>query len=183
MRKAFVIAFSLLLCAAHAQTGVDEQEDFGVPASTELRLEEHASPTPREIPGAALIATPELRRLVQGPAERRPLLLDVLGGEGHLTLPGTIWLPGAGRGSGFGDEVQARLAKLLEFATGGDRSRTLVFFCSGPRCWLSYNAALRASRLGYGTVRWYRGGIQAWGASGGALAEPRAAWQRPPGVD
>ena len=53
---------------------------------------------------------------------------------------------------------------------------TLVFLCASARCWLSYNAALRAVRLGYADVRWYRGGIEAWGAGGGALAEPRLVW-------
>ena len=32
----------------------------------------------------------------------------------HDTLPGAIWLPGAGRGTSFDDDVQARLDKLLE---------------------------------------------------------------------
>jgi rhodanese-related sulfurtransferase len=54
----------------------------------------------------------------------------------------------------------------------------LIFFCFGPRCWLSYNAALRATRLGYTDVRWYRGGLEAWGAGGGALTELRTAWKR-----
>ena len=43
-----------------------------------------------------------------------------------------------------------------------------------------YLELLRAARLGYSDVRWYRGGIQAWGTSGGALADPRIVWQRPP---
>jgi rhodanese-related sulfurtransferase len=54
----------------------------------------------------------------------------------------------------------------------------VAFFCAGPRCWLSYNAALRAVRLGYRRVLWYRGGIEAWGAGGGALERPRVVWKR-----
>jgi rhodanese-related sulfurtransferase len=53
----------------------------------------------------------------------------------------------------------------------------MVFFCANARCWLSYNAALRAVRLGYSGVRWYRGGIDAWGRSGGALVEPKLVWR------
>ncbi len=158
---------------------MDEAEDFGIAPSTRLRLDDHASATPLEIPGARTIATDELRRSIQAPLEERPLLFDVLGGDGHPTLPGAIWLPGAGRGSGFDDALQAQLGKFLAFITGGNPGRELVFFCSGPRCWLSYNAALRAVQLGYARVHWYRGGIQAWGASGGALREPRVVWERP----
>ena len=46
-----------------------------------------------------------------------------------------------------------------------DKARPVVFFCTGPDCWLSWNASVRASRLGYGAVHWYRGGIAAWSAA------------------
>jgi PQQ-dependent catabolism-associated CXXCW motif protein len=180
-RALFFASLVALGGLAHAQAPIDEAKDFGVAPTAELRLDNVSSPTPRDIAAASLIATSELRRLLQGPLEERPLLFDVLGGDGHLTLPGSIWIPGAGRGSSFDDALQAQLAKLLEFATAGNPTRALVFFCTGPRCWLSYNAALRAARLGYPAVRWYRGGIEAWGASGGALVAPRVVWQRPEG--
>jgi PQQ-dependent catabolism-associated CXXCW motif protein len=183
VRSAFLIVLSVWLAPAIGQIvgppPIDEARDFGVAPSAQLRLEEHAAPTPLEIPGAQLIATPELRKLVQAPIERRPLLFDVIGDHGHRSLPGAIWLPGAGRGTSFDDEIQAALARTLELASRGDRKRMLVFFCAGPRCWLSYNTALRAARLGYSEVRWYRGGIEAWGASGGALTEPGVVWQPP----
>jgi PQQ-dependent catabolism-associated CXXCW motif protein len=162
----------------HAQAPVDEAQDFGVAPSTELKLIGHASATPLAVPGGRTIGTAELRRALQAPLEERPLVLDVLS-DPHPSLPGAIWLPGAGLGTGFDDAVQRRLATLLQFLTAGKADRELVFFCTGPRCWLSYNAALRAVRLGYTGVRWYRGGIEAWGESGGALREPRVAWQRP----
>lgn len=179
---AFLLA--LAVGAAHAQAlpdPVDEAEDFGVPPSAALRLENHASPTPREIPGAKLIGTAELQRRLRAEPEARPILFDVIGGGGHPTLPGAIWLPGAGRGESFDDAVQAQLARLLELTTRGDRARTVVFFCAGPKCWFSYNAALRAARLGYSEVYWYRGGIAAWRAAGGATATPRLRWKTPDG--
>jgi PQQ-dependent catabolism-associated CXXCW motif protein len=107
-------------------------------------------------------------------------LFDVLGGDVHQSLPGAIWLPGAGRGQSFTDTIQARFAQALEAAAKGDRKRVLVFFCQGPECWLSYNAALRAVRLGYETVYWYRGGIEAWIAAGGDLAPMKLTWRNPP---
>lgn len=174
-----LIALCLMFCARVSAQPIDEARDFGVAPSSELRLEDHASPTPLEIPGARVIATAELRARLEAPLESRPLLFDVLGEDGHLSIPGAIWLPGAGRGASFDDELQARLARLLDLATRGERGRQLVFFCSGPACWLSYNAALRAVRLGYGEVRWYRGGLEAWRAAGGPLAQPRIRWKAP----
>ena len=179
MRLAAGLIVALALSARVGAQPVDETEDFGIAPSHELRLEGHATPTPREIPGARAITTAELRHLLQLPIEERPLVLDVLSAE-HRTLPGAVWLPGAGLGKGFDDELQARLATFLAFLTGGKTDKPLVFLCSGPRCWLSYNAALRAVRLGYSAVLWYRGGIAAWGAGGGALREPNVHWGRTP---
>ena len=174
-----LLAAALLYCSSlQAAAPVDEAQDFGVAPSDQLKLAGHASATPLVVPGARTLSTAELRRQLQAPLEERPLLFDVLS-DAHQSLPGAMWLPGAGLGSGFDDTIQARLAAFLQFITGGKADRELVFFCSGPRCWLSYNAALRAVRLGYTRVRWYRGGIEAWGESGGLLREPRVAWQRP----
>ena len=179
MRSLLLSALLLTCQQALAQPVPDEMQDFGVAPSAELKLVDHASATPLAIPGSRIIVTAELRQRLQAPLEDRPLLFDVLTNE-HPSLPGAIWLPGAGYGSGFDDALQARLSAFLQFMTAGDRERELVFFCVGPRCWLSYNAALRAVRLGYTRVLWYRGGIEAWGASGGALRTPRVAWERPP---
>lgn len=169
----------LVFGAARAQSPINEAEDAGVPPTSELRFDEHSALTPTEIPGARTVSTIELRRLLQAPLDGRPILFDTLGGDSHPSLPGAIWLPGAGRGTGFDDAVQARMSRMLEFVTRGESGRPLVFFCANARCWLSYNAALRAVRLGYPNVLWYRGGIESWGASGGVLAEPKIVWQRP----
>jgi rhodanese-related sulfurtransferase len=176
------LGLALLLCfgLGHAQFGLDEDQDFGVAPSAEIRPGDYTAATPREIPGAKVMRTAELRRLLQAAGGEPPLLFDVIGGEGHQTLPGAIWIPEAGRGRSFDDPLQGHLAKFLEFATKGNRGRTLIFYCTGPRCWLSYNASLRAARLGYTAVYWYRGGLQSWGASGGALVDPLVVWQRPP---
>lgn len=162
------------------QAPVAESHDFGVPPSAELRLQDFSSETPLAIPGAKTIGTAELRARLEDPPERRPLLFDVLGYDAqHRSLPGAIWLPDAGRGRSFDDALQAQLGRALELATKGERARPLVFFCAGVRCWLSYNAALRAARLGYTEVYWYRGGITAWLAAGGALSAPRVMWRSP----
>jgi PQQ-dependent catabolism-associated CXXCW motif protein len=177
--RSALIALGLTFPGLAFGQAFDEARDYGIAPSAQLRLEDHASPTPTAIPGARLIGTDELRGLLNAPPEWRPLLFDVLGDSGHQSIPGAIALPGAGRGSSFDDQVQQRLRQMLDLATRGERGRQLVFFCSGPGCWLSYNAALRAARLGYGDVRWYRGGLEAWRASGGALAQLRVRWREP----
>jgi len=165
--------------AAQVQAPAAEDADLGVPPSAELRFGDHATATPVAIPGGRLVTTPDLKAALGRPPAERPILFDVLGGAGHDSLPGAIWLPDAGRGTGFDDELQERLARTLAFVTNGDAARPMVFFCASVNCWLSYNAALRAARLGYTSVGWYRGGIQAWIAAGGALAPMKVSWRRP----
>ena len=169
----------LVLAACLAAPAIaNEDIDYGLAPVSTLRTADYHAPTPREIPGARTIGTSALRDSLQ--AQPQPLLFDVLGGEVHASLPGAIWLPGAGRGQSFTDTVQARFAQTLHAVTKGDRKRPLVFFCQGPQCWLSYNAALRAVALGYEAVFWYRGGIEAWIAAGGDLAPLKLAWRNPP---
>ena len=49
----------------------------------------------------------------------------------------------------------------LAQASGGDRGRTLVFYCL-QNCWMSWNAAKRAQSYGYTQVLWFGDGIEAW---------------------
>jgi len=59
---------------------------------------------------------------------------------------------------------------MLRQVTRGQTDARLVFYCGGPQCWMSYNAAARAIRLGYRNVLWYRGGTEAWQRAGQQLA-------------
>ncbi len=177
------LARAITLCLVFVLTTAEanEDEDFGVAPTGQLRLRALSAPTPREVPGAKTLRTDELRRLLAQDPGARPLLFDVLGGPSHDSLPGAIWLPGAGRGESLGDALQTHLARALQAATRGEPTRPVVFFCQGPKCWLSYNAALRAVALGYREVLWYRGGIEAWIAAGERLEPLRLAWKPPPG--
>ena len=146
--------------AAGPERFADEDRDWGIAPVTTLRQPPYHAPTPREIPGARVVHTVELRAMTLG--ARPPVLVDVLSGEGHETLAGAVWLGGAGRGESFSDLVQSDLDPLLLRLASGDRARALVFFCASSQCWLSYNAALRAVAAGHTSVYWYRGGIDAW---------------------
>jgi PQQ-dependent catabolism-associated CXXCW motif protein len=150
-----------------AATYDNETQDFGVPPVSTIRTGNYEAPTPTQVGGATVITTPRLREMML--ASKRPVLIDVLGGNPTMSLPGAIWLRGAGLGTGFNDDVQQRLAARLTELTGGDKSRAMVFFCLSRTCWLSCNAALRAVSLGYRNVMWYRGGRNAWIAAGLAM--------------
>lgn len=159
---------------ALAQSFAEEDRDWGIAPQERIRGAPYTAPTPSSIPGAKVIATRELRALVEAGAGsepgNRPLLVDVASGDGHATLPGAIWIPGAGRGTSFVDPLQAQFMDLISKLTGGDKTRAVVFLCVNVQCWLSYNAALRAVAAGYTRVSWYRGGIASWRDAGLPLA-------------
>ena len=179
LARALLAAFStLLLAAGPAQAAdeirfADEDRDWGIAALHRLRQPPYHAPTPRAIPGAQIVHTRELQAMLAGPG--RPILIDVLSGEGHETLAGAVWLGGAGRGEHFEDPVQADLAPLLMRLATGDKAKPMVFFCASSQCWLSYNAVLRAVAAGYARVYWYRGGIDAWTEAGLPTARTVAA--------
>ena len=172
-RRCLCIAALVLSLSAGAaeRVDLDEDQDWGIAPTSQLRQPPYSAPTPRSIPGVATISTPGLKALLEAGAAQEPVLIDVASGDGHRTLPGAFWLPGAGRGANFIDELQSSLAALLAQLTGGDKQRPVVFFCVNTQCWLSYNAALRAAAAGYTSVYWYRGGLEAWRAAGLPLVE------------
>ena len=137
-----------------------EGKDWNVAQTTEIRTTEFHAPTPRFHPLAATISTKELHEQIIG--AEPPLVIDVLGGKSHRSVPGALWLKGAGLDDDTKENVDARLGAKLEELTEGDTMRSIVFFCLSAKCWLSYNAALRTVRLGYENVHWYRGGVKAW---------------------
>ena len=130
--------------------------------------------TPATLAGATVLDPPALDRLLEGPPGRdRPVLLDIGGSpprpDGipadrpwlpiHRSLPGSVWLPGAGAANlGAREAVFARRAAEL---TGGDKARPVVTFCQ-PHCWASWNAAKRLVGLGYTRVYWFPAGIAGW---------------------
>lgn len=169
---AFALASAVLIAAGAVQAQpapgghgfADEDRDWGIAPTNQLRQQPYHGPTPLEIPGAQAVQTRQLQAMLAGPVS--PILIDVLSDDGHVTLTGAVWLSGAGRGANFLDPVQSTLTQLLAQLSGGDKARPLVFFCASAQCWLSYNAALRAVAAGYSRVYWYRGGVDAWTAAG-----------------
>lgn len=139
-----------------------ERQDYGVPPTQQLHSGQMHGPTPASIPGGQVITTKGLLSLMQGAAPYH--LFDVLGGPEKL--PGAIPAVAAHQSGSFDDQIQREFGPFLERTTHGDKEMPLVFYCQSTQCWMSYNAALRAIRLGYRNVLWYRGGIEAWQMAG-----------------
>jgi PQQ-dependent catabolism-associated CXXCW motif protein len=150
--------------APQQQNFADELTDFGVPPQSTLQVRV-GSETPTSIPGGHVITTNEVRQAIGS----NLIFIDVWESPPHPTLPGAVLMPGAGHPGTFDDATQQRLWNALSQMTNRQADRPIVFFCTGSRCWESYNAALRAINMGFRTVLWYRGGLGAWQASGGQM--------------
>jgi PQQ-dependent catabolism-associated CXXCW motif protein len=153
-----------------AQLEAKERADQGVPADAELHAGAMHGATPASIPGGQLVTTRQLVATLGaqrdvGPNALPPLLLfDVLGGAERL--PGALNAVPAHQPGSFDDNVQREFGAFLRQVTQGRQDRPMVFYCQSTMCWMSYNAALRAIRMGYQKVGWYRGGVEAWKEAG-----------------
>jgi len=142
----------------------DEEKDLRVPVATGMRRDgRYQADTPLLAEGVKTVKTPELVRMVG--SAMKPILVDVVEGEDHETLPSALWIKGAGVGlkdDAAHAEIGERLGYVLEGLAGGNKAAPLIFFCADSGCWLALNAALRARDLGYRNAMWYRGGVKAW---------------------
>jgi PQQ-dependent catabolism-associated CXXCW motif protein len=146
-------------------TFCDENIDYGVrPAAGVIRTENLEQATPTSVIGTQTISTPQLWDMLLD--DNPPVLIDVLGGNQTMTLPGAYWSPNTGRGDSLNDDVQKVLAAEISRLTCNDKTIPVVLFCLSKTCWLSVNAAVRAVALQYQQVYWYRGGRCAWEAGG-----------------
>jgi len=110
----------------------DELTDFGVAPQNTLQ-ENIGTPTPRTIPGGAVLTTRDLGSVLGDTPP--PILIDVWDStDSHaVTIPSAIRIAFAGKFGDFNDADQARLEVRLKNLTDNNKSRTLVFFCVGPK--------------------------------------------------
>jgi PQQ-dependent catabolism-associated CXXCW motif protein len=128
-----------------------------------LRREKFSDITPQTLDGIRTIGTQELARSLK---QDGFVLIDVMGL--FETIPGakTMLNSGVVRDNANDDaSFEKRFAGLLQIFQP-DKTKPVAFFCSSRNCWLAVNAAMRAQKLGYSQVIWYRGGIESWKAAG-----------------
>ena len=161
--RAAAMFLGLSAMTVFAADYADEAKDYGVSSMSSPKGAPYSQATPLTIPGAKTIKTDELKDLLA--QDHKPVLIDA--------LAGAAMIDGAnGLGSSIGEQRmfgpdRAMFPKALETLTGGDKAKAIVFYCRSSQCWHSYNASLHAVTAGYTNVYWYRGGIDAWSASGG----------------
>ncbi len=195
MTSARFLLFGLLLfvptALAAEETAVPQAGTIRqtVEEPTAYREDEYRAPVPATLAGATVVSTAEAHALWESggavfidvlPRPPKPANLPegtVWNEKPRISIERAIWLPNTGYGK-LADITLAYFRDGVEKATGGDRTKPLLFFCL-PDCWMSWNAARRALELGYGKVYWYPEGSEGWAAAG----HPTVRLQPEPGAD
>jgi PQQ-dependent catabolism-associated CXXCW motif protein len=184
VRRGAVVA-ALIAVLALATPAAAETPTPPPPEPEGYRLDAYRAPVPATLKGATVIDTQKAFDLWQGkaavfvdalPHAPRPAGLPekvVFREQPRFDIPGGVWLPDKGFGE-ISDATRLYLEKGLAKATGGDRTKPLVFYCL-MNCWMSWNAAKRALGLGYANVLWYPEGTDGWAAAKHPLEEKKPA--------
>ncbi len=134
-----------------------------------LRTSKYNDITPQKLDGVRVYGTQELAAALKSPSA--PVLIDVLAAAVE-SLPGALTLRNGGLAfdaPATDAAFESRFAGLMKLLAP-DPTRPVVFYCASRDLWMSVNAALRAKKLGYTQVGWYRGGIDSWKAANLPLA-------------
>jgi PQQ-dependent catabolism-associated CXXCW motif protein len=166
-RRALLVACSALLIGAAEQIPLEPQG---------YRMDDYRAATPATLHGAEVLTTESAHALW---VKRDAAFIDVLPRpprpsglpastiwhpKPRSDIPGSMWLPDTGYGA-LAPEMEAYFERGLARASADDRDHALVFYCL-ENCWMSWNAAKRATTLGYTHVAWYRDGTDGWEAHG-----------------
>jgi PQQ-dependent catabolism-associated CXXCW motif protein len=169
------LAIGLLLAPLTARA------DTFVPEPSTYRTTQYKAPTPATLDGAPALTTAQTHALW---TQKAAVFVDVFPqppkpanlapgtiwrDKPRFDIPGSIWLPDTGYGA-LAPVTEDYFRRGLNQAAGGDKAKTLVFYCL-RHCWMSWNAAKRAKTLGYRHVLWYSDGIEGWSEAGYALME------------
>ena len=146
-----------------------EEYGGGMTRTDVMRVQTVHDITPQKFDGIKTYGTQELAIALK--SAQAPVLIDVWAGVNDA-IPSAVTLLAGGLAY---DDATADLAYEKRFSgllklLSPDLQKPIVFYCQSRNCWLSANAAMRAKKLGYAQVGWYRGGMESWKAANLPLA-------------
>ncbi|MFA6700432.1 MAG: rhodanese-like domain-containing protein [Thiomicrospira sp.] len=108
-----------------------------------------------EVAGATKVSADQVLTLVD--TYPNVVLIDSRKPEDRVAagwIPGAVFLPNY-------ETNEESLKRVLV-----DKSTPAVFYCNGPKCGRSGDAATKAVQLGYTKIYWFKGGWEEWTAAG-----------------
>ncbi len=127
--------------------------------------------TPNAVPGVKTFSTAEVASGLKA-KDSAPVIIDVEVSE--KTIPNALALINAGYAYENPNDdaaVEAKYKALMQLLVP-DLEKPVIFFGRSKETWTPINAALRALKIGYKNVGWYRGGMKAWEAASLPVATP-----------
>lgn len=171
------LAAALLLASLSVTTTAWAEDAAVHPAEPAgYRMDDYRAPTPATLKGAEVVDTGAAIALWRGkaaafidtmPRDEKPKNLPagtIWRDRARDNIAGSVWLANVGYGE-TNAEMTAYFHDGLAAASGGDKSRKLLFYCRAD-CWMSWNAAKRALEWGYIDVVWYPEGSDGWEKAG-----------------
>lgn len=138
----------------------NEEYGGGFTTASAMRTDKLIDITPIEVDGVHVYATQELVMAMK--SAQPPVVIDV--GLSEDVLPGSLALPYGGSAYSEATKdaaLEQRIQGLLKLLAP-DTQKPLVLTGLSRDDWRAVNAALRARKLGYAQVGWYRGGLLSW---------------------
>lgn len=111
--------------------------------------------TPESIPGTQKVSAMEVIDLVDTEPD-----LVIIDSRKPADREAAGWIPGAVALPNF-ETTPETLAKIL-----ASKDSPVLFYCNGPKCGRSGDAAQKAIDAGYTNIYWFRGGWEDWSNAG-----------------
>lgn len=137
-----------------------------------------SGPTPLSIDGALTVTPAQAKCLI----DSYPNKVFVADAAGSGTLPDAADFRFAAGREAPGEDALApdgALATFLRGAMDGRKDGPILIYCHNTSCGLSFIAAQRIIKLGYGSVFWMREGTQGWRTAGYPESNKESRWKKP----
>jgi rhodanese-related sulfurtransferase len=122
-----------------------------------------AGDTPATLAGTKLVAANDVAKLEASGAVVVDARVASEYAEGHIK--GAVNVP-----------YREKSAKVVNFDASqdsfnvsklpADKAASIVVYCNGPECWISFKASTAAIKAGYTNIHWYRDGFPDWKSKG-----------------
>jgi tetratricopeptide (TPR) repeat protein len=144
--------------------GMPQFADGNVASRSDCPLDDY-SPTPLSVPGAVTVGTPQIKELLgQAPV---PLVIDV--GRGSAAVPGAVWFAPDGPPESSTEFVDRTVSTYRP----SHPTNPIIIMGDGPFGCDAYEATKYVAAKRYARIFWFRGGEEAWAASGNKTNDVR----------
>jgi rhodanese-related sulfurtransferase len=119
--------------------------------------------TPESLSGTTVVTAEKAKSM----AEKGVLIVDTRVANEYVEqhIKGAVSIPYKEK-SDKSVDFNAKLDSFDLSKLPADKNTAVIFYCNAGECWKSYKSSVVASKGGYKSIYWLRGGIPEWKAKG-----------------